>query len=340
MSRFMDPTTDFGFKKLFGEEANKDIIMSFLPDVLEYEVPLLEIEFLDKEQLPDSKEERVGIFDLHCRDVEGNHFIVEMQKNRFAFVRDRMVYYSTFPIVGQAKKGRQALSYFDTGEEISWIRDGEELTYANKHVLPAWDYRLSAIYCIAILGYVLDGSKTAVNRNSLRNDEPPHELFYDKLRFVTVELPLFDERQPEYDSSRHLNKWLYFLKYLAELDDIPEVFKDDPVFLQAFRVAELANLAPMERRLYEQSLKRFRDTYAVLNAKLEEGRTEGEAAGKIKGKKEYLISFLIQKLGAMPSEIADAIRALNDEKQVDFIQSHFDEIGDWQTLRDYLHSMK
>ena len=49
MSKYMDPTTDFGFKKLFGEEANKDIVISFITDVLELEAPLLDIQFLDKE---------------------------------------------------------------------------------------------------------------------------------------------------------------------------------------------------------------------------------------------------------------------------------------------------
>ena len=106
MSRYLDPATDFGFKKLFGEEANKDIIMSFITDVLELEAPLLDLNFLDKEQLPEAYEDRSGVFDLYCKDVEGNRFIVEMQKNRIAFVKDRMLYYATFPIAAQAKKGK------------------------------------------------------------------------------------------------------------------------------------------------------------------------------------------------------------------------------------------
>ena len=95
MDKYIDPTTDFGFKKLFGEEANKDIIMSFIQDVLELAKPLAEIRFLDKEQLPETSEERVGVYDIFCLSADGSHFIVEMQKDKLDFMKDRMVYYST-----------------------------------------------------------------------------------------------------------------------------------------------------------------------------------------------------------------------------------------------------
>lgn len=197
MSRYLDPTTDFGFKKIFGEEADKEIIMSFITDVLELKVPLLDLRFLNKEQLPESYEDRSGVYDIFCRDVEGNHFIVEMQRNYIAWVKDRMLYYATFPIVAQAKKGRFFPEYQSESEIAgSFVRAPRAEFNAGRP--KAWNYELSGVYCIAILGYALDHSKKAVNRNSLRNDEPPHELFYDKLKFVTIELPLFDERKPEY----------------------------------------------------------------------------------------------------------------------------------------------
>ena len=230
MPRFMDPTTDFGFKKLFGEEANKDIIISIITDVLELKTQLLDIQFLDKEQLPPSSEERVGIYDIFCKDVEGNRFVVEMQKSRLAYVKDRMVYYSTFPIAAQAKKGDDFLSFFDSAIAADRVRDVDVITYGKKPAKTSWDYYLDAVYCIAVLGYRLNGSSRAVNRNSLRNDEPPHELFYDKLRFVTIELPLFDESKPEYSLDIHLNKWLYFLKEVPSFSAIPKIFEGDVVF--------------------------------------------------------------------------------------------------------------
>jgi hypothetical protein len=344
MSRYMDPTTDFGFKKLFGEEANKDIIISFITDVLELEAPLLDIQILDKEQLPEAEGERIGIYDLFCQDVDGNRFIVEMQKSRLAYVKDRMIYYSTFPIAAQAKKGNDFLSSFDAAIKADRVRDTEVLTYGKKRVKTGWNYYLDAVYCIAILAYTLNGSKRAVNRNSLRNDEPPHELFYDKLRFVTIELPLFDESQSEYSLDKHLNKWLYFLKYLPTFNVIPKIFEGDMVFQKAFRVAEMANFTPEERRAYNLNLKRIWDSYAALETSYHIGRKKGvkkgikigEKRGEIKGKIEYLLMFLSQKLGAIPPEIEKAIKAMDNVEQIDELLSRVFETDNWDTIKKIL----
>jgi hypothetical protein len=180
MSRYMDPTTDFGFKKLFGEEANKDLTLSLINEVLALDTPLFALSLSYQERLPETVGERKGFYDVVCQDAEGNHFLVEMQKDRLSFIRDRMLYYSTFPIVEQAKKGKQKHYAYPPSSPVPpgmlVIRDApspleiEVLTASN------WDYELQAIYCIAILGYKLNGSTKVVNFNSLRNDEPPHTL--------------------------------------------------------------------------------------------------------------------------------------------------------------------
>lgn len=272
MSRYIDPTTDFGFKKLFGKEANKEIIISFITDVLELQTPLADLRFLDKEQLPEIIEYRGGVYDIFCTDQKGKHFIVEMQKSPIAYIKDRMLYYSTFPIAEQAPKG-----------EVLRVAEPVD-AYGNKDKKVPWDFRLDAVYCIAILGYALDGSTTTVNYNSIRNDKLPHPLFYDKLQFVTVELPLFDESKPEYSLDKHLNKWLYFLNYLTDFDRIPEIFKGDEVFEKAFNLAEIANLTPAELSQYRRSLKYQWDDYAKL--------TTAEQIGEMKGIKKVAHALL------------------------------------------------
>jgi len=287
MSRYIDPTTDFGFKKLFGKEANKDIVLSFIADVLELQTPLADLRFLDKEQLPEIVEYRGGVYDLFCSDQKGSHFIVEMQKSPIAYIKDRMVYYATFPIAEQAPKG-----------EVLRVAEPAE-TYGKKAKKVPWDFRLDAVYCIAILGYALDGSTTAVNYNSIRNDELPRPLFYDKLKFVTVELPLFDENKPEYSLDKHLNKWLYFLNYLTDFDRMPEVFKGDEVFEKAFHLAEITNLTPTELSQYRRSLKYLWDDYARLTT----AEQKGEQKGILKGKLE-VAHALLQK-GSEPAFVAE-----------------------------------
>jgi len=353
MSRFMDVTTDFGFKKLFGDEANIDVTMNLLNTVLELQPPMVELSFANPEQLPESSDQRVGIYDLFCRDAAGNRYLVEMQKSRLAFIKDRMAYYSTFPITAQAPKGLKRYQFSPPPAANLLLRETAETAYADEIeaeevVSSEWDYELKAVYCVAILGYALIGSTTAVNHNSLRNDRPPHALFYDKLKFVTVELPLFDPRQPEYSLDRRLNKWLYFLKHSADLERIPDVYKNDKIFQKAFWIAELANFTPPERRQYEISVKRTRDTYAALTTshdlgKIEgkvegkiEGKVEGKIEGKVEGKIEDLLLLFAQKLGPVPDEIDAAIRSVNDLERIHTIMAHFMKINDWETLRKYL----
>ncbi|MGH7597120.1 MAG: PD-(D/E)XK nuclease family transposase [bacterium] len=306
MSRYIDPTTDFGFKKLFGEEANKDIIMSFITDVLELQTPLAELRFLDKEQLPEIIERRAGVYDLFCTDQTGNHFIVEMQKSLIAYIKDRMVYYLTFPIAKQAPKGGMLR-----------VAEPVDATYGKAIKKTPWDFKLEAVYCIAILGYELDGSTMAVNRNSLRNDEPPHALFYDKLKFITIELPLFDETKPEYSLDKHLNKWLYFLSNLPDFDRMPEIFKGDAVFEKAFALAEIANLTEAELSQYHRSLKYLWDDYAKLTTAEQKGELRGELRGEQKGilkGKLQVAQALLQK-GSDPAFVAEVTGLSMDQIQ-------------------------
>jgi len=96
--KYLNPYTDFGFKKLFGEEANKDLLTDFLNQLLPPQHQIAELNFRNTEQLPDIPLERKAIFDIHCISTTGERFIVEMQKAKMNFFKDRSVYYSTFPI--------------------------------------------------------------------------------------------------------------------------------------------------------------------------------------------------------------------------------------------------
>lgn len=282
---YIDPLTDFGFKKLFGEETNKDIIMSFIRNVLELETPLVDISFLNKEQLPETSDERIGIYDIFCKSLDESYFIVEMQKNKINFMKDRMVYYTTFPIRKQAIKGKFEVEIDGERKEIEW------------------NYELSSVYCIAVLDFTFDGKGACVKRNSIRDDKPPHNLFYDKLHYVTVELPLFDERKVEYSLDKPLNKWLYFLKWLETFEEMPEIFKEDPVFEKAFEVARVANLTRRERILYEESLKRSRDSYAIMETAEKEAREKGWEEGRKEGSKKRAIEIarsMLQKKMDIP----------------------------------------
>ena len=105
--KYINPFTDFGFKKLFGEEANKNLIIDFLNSLLykEHKHKIKDLIFKKSEQLGSTEMNRKAIFDLYCEDEIGQKFIVELQKAEQKFFKDRTVYYSTFPIQEQAKRG-------------------------------------------------------------------------------------------------------------------------------------------------------------------------------------------------------------------------------------------
>ncbi|MEA2012498.1 MAG: PD-(D/E)XK nuclease family transposase, partial [Verrucomicrobiota bacterium] len=105
MSTFLNPFTDFGFKKLFGEEAALPRLKSFIEDALGLAEPIADLSFMSPEQLGARDDERRAVYDIYCKSESDSHFIVELQRAKQHFFKDRAVFYSSFPIRSQAQKG-------------------------------------------------------------------------------------------------------------------------------------------------------------------------------------------------------------------------------------------
>ena len=99
--RYIDPLTDWGFKRLFGSEMNKEILLGFLQDLFP-EKDIRDISYLGNENAGATSGDRKAVFDVSCRTEKGEEFIVEMQKAPQEYFRDRALYYSTFPLQRQA----------------------------------------------------------------------------------------------------------------------------------------------------------------------------------------------------------------------------------------------
>lgn len=257
-AKYINPFTDFGFKKIFGEEASKPLLIDFLKSLLP-ESNIVDLTFKDKDQMGRTEEDRKAIYDIYCENNLGEKIIVELQKAKQNYFKDRTVYYSTFPIQEQAEKGD-------------------------------WNYKLKYVYCVGILDFkfeekVTNGEGEVIHTVQLKDQN--NKVFYEKLKFVYLEMPHFVKS--ETDLANRLDKWLYFIKHLEDFQSIPEVFKDE-VFIQAFEKAEIAKYSEAERHDYEQSLKVFRDNKAVyeyaINTAFDEGKIEGkiEVARKMKFK--------------------------------------------------------
>ncbi|MEA5459379.1 Rpn family recombination-promoting nuclease/putative transposase [Arcicella sp. LKC2W] len=233
MSKYINPYTDFGFKKLFGEEANKDLLIDFLNQLLPDYHQIATLTFRNNENLSEFAFERSAIFDIHCEAQSGERFIVEMQKAKINFFKDRSLFYTTFPIRDQAKKGNE------------------------------WDFRLTPIYMIAILDFLYD--EEAEKQKFLRSvalKDQDGELFYDKLHFKFIQMPLFNKAENELVT--HFDKWIYFLKNLASSNDIPDILRE-PIFEKAFHEAEIAAMTSGEYDNYQKSLMKYIEIREVVN---------------------------------------------------------------------------
>jgi len=253
--RYINPFTDFGFKRLFGSEPNKDLLVDFLNQLLPVHHQIQELNYADKEQLPLTEYERKAIFDIYCTNEKGERFIVEIQKAKQNYFKDRSVYYSTFPIQKQAQ----------TGE---------------------WDYKLAAVYTVGILDFVFDDNRESHEVMSfvqLKNQE--NQVFYDKLTFIYLEMPKFSKTENELESD--FDKWMYVFKNLPKLESMPARIQGK-IFEKLFGQAEVANLKPEDVTAYEESLKVYRDLKAVTDTAYEDGYKEAESAYATQLEKERL----------------------------------------------------
>jgi len=244
--KYIDPFTDFGFKKLFGEECNKDLLLDFLNELLhKKEGRIVSLSYLKSEQLGRSEEDRKAIFDLHCENEKGEKFIVEMQKTKQNFFKDRALYYSTFPIIEQAVSGD-------------------------------WNYELKAVYTVAILDFVFEEDKDDTEKyryDVMLTDIDTHKIFYNKLTFTYLEMPKFNKKVEELET--RFEKWMYVLKNLKRLDRLPDKLREK-VFEKIFSVAEIAKLSKEEYKQYIVSLNAYRDFKNSIDTARDEGRAEGE----------------------------------------------------------------
>lgn len=282
MSRYLNPYTDFGFKKLFGEEANKDLLTDFLNQLLPDKHQIADLQFKNPENLPDSPLERKAIFDIYCKSVTGEEFIVEMQKAKLNFFKDRALFYSTFPIRDQAKKGE-------------------------------WDFKLSAIYYVAILDFIYDENKEKKKmfRDVALKDQDG-DLFYDKLHLKFLQMPLFNKQ--EHELKNHFDKWLYFLKNLENFDHIPTILKE-PIFEKAFLTLEEANLTREQLEQYQKSLLTYWELKGVVDTAYDDGKAEGKEEGLIEGlrKGKLEISRNLKQEG-FPIEVIEKVTGLSIEE--------------------------
>ncbi len=269
--RYIDPYTDFGFKKLFGCDMNKDLLISFLNALLNGEQTVKEVTYLNPEQIGINEYDRRAVFDVYCENERGEKFLVEMQKGVQQFFKDRSIFYSTFPIREQAKRGN-------------------------------WTYELKAVYTIGILNFSFDDKDENYYHHEVKLlDTRTKEVFYDKLTFIYLEMPKFHKTEDQLETM--FDKWMFVLRNLSRLMERPAALQER-IFEKLFRAAEIARFSKSEIYEYEDSLKVFRDMYSMVWTAKNNGRKEGLEEGKEEEKRA--IARNMKSLGLSDDVIAQA----------------------------------
>lgn len=262
---YIDPTTDYGFKRIFGSEVNKDLLIAFLNNLFRGRKTIQDLLYNKNEHVGDAEVMGNVIFDLTCTADNGEQFIIEVQRSTQVNLKRRMLYYGSKLIADQAPKGKRK----------------------------EWNYGISEVYVIVLMdGFAMPDHKDSKNflHDICLCNRDTGEIFYEDLGFIYLELINFVKVEADLESD--LDKWLYILKNMSTMERLP-VYLRKPVFEKLFQVAEYSKLSKEEREMYDTSLKRKWDNKAVLDYAREEGLQKGIEQGIEKGKQEVVENLLV-----------------------------------------------
>ena len=258
IGKYIDPMTDYGFKKIFKNDQHKRLILELLQNV--FDPGIADVEFVDSEHLGETEDDRRAYFDVQCRTADGRRFIVEVQLRDQRFFPERAVYYSTFLVAEQAAKG-------------------------------IWDYDFQPVHFLGLMNFDMRGidpsaSKDAfIHRYSLRDDDT-HQLLTDRLSYVFMEVARFEK--PWHECRTFEEKFLFYMKNLPTFAESPERLEDGGYFEELVHAAEYAALSRDEKRNYLNSVKMKGDYQNTIDFAreqgLEEGFNKGHEAGIAEGR--------------------------------------------------------
>ena len=271
MAKYINPFTDVGFKRIFGQELSKPLLLDFLNSLFEGEKHIVNLTFLDKEQPALFEEDRSLIYDIYCETDEGEKIIVEMQNKSQPFFKNRSIYYVSESIARQGERGS------------------------------AWKYEIDSVYLVAFLNFSPLDFKKQFRTDVVLAEKDTKEQFSDKLRMIYLQLPLFKKEAEECENQ--VERWIYLLKNMETLNRLPWAAQS-AVFKKLESIADVGGMTRAERLQYDEALKKYRDTISVFEGVRLEGRMEGNAEGRLEEK--IAIARNLKSMGMSISDVSKA----------------------------------
>lgn len=237
MDKFLNPFSDYGWKKIFGSEV------------------IVDISFRNVEMLGTKRDQRRAVFDIFCENEKGEFFIMEMQKSRQKYFSDRVLYYASFAIQQQSVIVKEKLE-----------KEAEEIR-------KRWNYNINKVYVVCVLNYIMDTAHPDKFRwDVVRMDRDLKEPFSETLNEVYLEMPKFVLLLSACDTI--YKKWLFVLNNIDIMERLPEELNNQ-IFQKLKSIVEVERMSVDERLEYELSLSVERDLSAALEAGFEDGEAKG-----------------------------------------------------------------
>ena len=260
LRKLLNPQNDFAFKKIFGSEKNKDIVLALLNTVLKKQLhrPIKQASFIPRVQDPETAAKKASSVDLMCKDQDGCLYIIEMQVVKYEGYRERAQYYASKAYINQSVKGGK---------------------YS----------KLEKVIFLAFINYSLFPNKKDHKSNHQILDIVTHEQDFDRLAFTIVDLVKFNKQNEKKVSDLNLEeKFYYFLSHAHDIspEDLEAIIKGDPIIDKAFKSLSSYYWTEEELEKYENEEKQDWDYRSGLLQSQEEGIEKGRKEGREEGREE------------------------------------------------------
>lgn len=224
--KFVDIKNDIAFRKIFGNENRKEVLISFLNAILllENNNKIVNVEILTPYQLPAIKGGKVTIVDIKAKDQNQKTYIVEMQVAEVEGFDKRVLYYASKSYSAQIERGDQY-------------------------------EKLNPTFFIGILDFEVTKNPSYINRHKIIDIET-NENFISDIEFNFIELPKFNKTAKELTTI--VDQWVFFIKNAENLEVIPDNINDEGLKF-AYQDADKHNWTKEELEAYDYVLMREQD---------------------------------------------------------------------------------
>lgn len=248
MSKYINPFTDIGFKKLFGRDASKEFLIMLLNELLMGEHHIEDLYFLDKEDHGEHVDDKGIIYDIYCRTSMGEYIIVEMQNRWHSNFLDRTLYYMGRAFVRQKDK--------PIPKEIIPKIEGNENCVCEEMVPYGSKYKLHTVYGIFLMNFKEHHLPEKFRTDAVIADRDTGTAINPHFRQIFFQFPYFKKELEECETL--YERIIYTLKHMNTWDRMPEALKDQ-VLKRFACMAEVAKLSEADRIAYDRMV----DTYWV-----------------------------------------------------------------------------